>query len=129
MELAVTDMKQQAGAMQSSQMEAVEQQKKVKEETANPETSYDVVSSQGDTVSFSKEGKAAEAQVGSIKSQSEDGTVVLKTAKEDDAELEEALSTVNLSQYTETELEEMYLDGEITKIEYDEEISSREIMG
>lgn len=46
----------------------------------------------------------------------EDGIVIRKKSGE---------STINLSVYTESELRQMYLDGDITKAEYDEELGGR----
>lgn len=73
--------------------------------TGNSQTaaSYDAVSAYGDTLTISAGGRAA-------------GTNS-SCASED--------STDNLSEYTESELKQMYLDGTITKTEYEEELESR----
>lgn len=107
----------------SSPQSIPERQKEPTETAVQPEPSYTAVSSQGDTLSISEEGRAMNNK-GNFPEES-DGTVIRKAVAEA-AVSESENSTVNLSIYTETELEQMYLDGEITKAEYDEEISSRE---
>lgn len=93
------------------------------------EVSYDAVSPHGDTLSLSKVGKVTSAEKGGklVNEDMEDGTVIRKEPGEKDQESE--VSTINLSSYTELELKQMYLDGDITRVEYDEEISSRETQG
>jgi len=84
------------------------------------ELAYDTVSPDGDTFSISKAGKSANSQKDTM-----DGIVIQKEATEN-GQVSNA-STVNLSAYSESELKQMYLDGDITRAEYNEEISSREM--
>lgn len=84
------------------------------------ETSYATVSSDGDTLSVSKAGKAANSQKAVM-----DGVVIKKEVAENRHVSETSIA--NLSVYSETELKQMYLDGDITRAEYNEEISGREI--
>lgn len=124
---------------------ASEQQRKVPEggtgqkemktqyDAGKRQTSYDAISLYGDTISISDAGKAANLAKGNklVNEDTTDGIVIRKEAGENKQETEQEndVSTINLSTYTETELRQMYLDGDITKAEYDEEISSRETQG
>lgn len=140
MNIAMNDVNRSASTLQSSQISVSEQQKKDKEEVVRQpeETTYDAISSQGDTLTISEAGKTAlsnqdnqseSGQQASTEQQTSTESVALQNitiASSTDSESEE-VSTVDLSGYTETELKQMYLDGDITKVEYDEEISSREV--
>lgn len=127
MEIMIEKTRQLTDTVQSSYKKNVEQQPKKEEEIKQSETAYDAMSTQGDTLHISESARNAESGTDSLKeNQSEaDGKVILKSAQENSSESDDSLSTVNLSRYTETELREMYLDGDITKSEYDEEIESR----
>lgn len=114
---------------QSTQVNSADQnikedvQKKVKES----EVSYDAVSSQGDTLCISERGKAASAKMANSQEEtvdSVDGKVIKKPVNVEQPE--EEPQTNDLSGYTKMELQQMYLDGDITKAEYDEELDSRE---
>lgn len=132
MEITVGGLRQADETIQSSHVHVSEQQKKTGEETGKQqETIYDAVSEQGDTLSISEEGKAENAKMNSASEGKEttDGIVIKKEVKDNVQEQESDLSTINLSTYTESELRQMYLDGDITKSEYDEEINSRERKG
>ena len=94
------------------------------------ETAYNRVSPDGDTVSISEAGKRAisvEKDTEPADENTADGIVIHKEAEKSNPKEEEQVSTVNLSEYTESELKQMYLDGDITKSEYDEELNSREM--
>lgn len=110
----------------SGERTELQEMKTLQEKGKQQETSYDVVSVYGDTLSISEAGRDVNLGkkniLGSI--QTEDG-IVIRTKVEEN-ELKDDVSTVNLSIYTETELKQMYLDGDITRTEYDEEINSRE---
>lgn len=125
MSFTINNVEQSADRLQGLQNSVSEKQKKTQEEVAvQQETAYAAVSCEGDTLSISEAGKAAGTQPDN---QTEtDGVVIQKAAEEYLTESESGNSTINLSGYTENELKEMYLDGEITKAEYDEEIDSRE---
>lgn len=130
MEITIGDMRQVEDTVQSSHISAPEQQKNTREETIKQqERAYNAVSSQGDTLSISEAGKAENAKMNNLSGDEEttDGIVIRKEVEGNKQEQESILSTINLSIYTESELRQMYLDGDITRSEYDEEISSREI--
>lgn len=129
MGIEIKEMNQETEVLKTAQVNASGQRKLMEQEevrTSSPD--YDAVSTEGDSLSVSKEGKALNAsgisQSGIVKNAGTDGTVIQKAAEEDVQE-EEIVSTVNLSIYTETELEQMYLDGDITKVEYEDELRSR----
>lgn len=69
---------------------------------------YSEISSHGDTLSISEKGKE----------------LSLNNGKENEVKNENL--TDDLSSYTEIELKQMYIDGTITKSEYNEELDSRE---
>lgn len=130
MEITIESTRQPKETFQSSHINDAEQQKKDKVEMSKqPEASYDAVSSQGDTLYISETGRDANSGMNdSEKGQNEaDGKVILKTAEENMPTVEDDISTINLSRYTESELRQMYLDGDITRSEYDEELGSREM--
>lgn len=83
------------------------------------ESSYNIISSDGDTLSVSEAGKAANSKKDTM-----DGIVIQKEMAEN--RYISNGSTENLSTYSEMELKQMYLDGTITRAKYDEEIRSRE---
>lgn len=116
MSIGIDSIAQPTATAQSSQVSVPENQKQVTEESQS-EKAYDAVSSEGDTLSVSEAGKAA--------SMGKSDRVVLLSQSESDS----SVSTVNLGIYTDNELRQMYLDGDITKAEYDEELSSREAAG
>lgn len=109
---------------------AWQKEMKIQYDAGKRQTSYDAISLYGDTVSISEAGKAANLVKSNqlVNEDTTDGIVIRKETGENKQEAEQKTdaSTVNLSTYTETELRQMYLDGDITKAEYDEEISSRE---
>lgn len=116
---------------QGTQISTAEQQDKSNaEKTRESENSQATVSSQGDLLSISKEGLDTSSQMKNqpdLQSQAQtDRTVIYESAEGKVTKLESDVSTINLSRYTETELSQMYRNGDITKAEYDEEISSRE---
>ena len=120
----VEDMEQRAHISVAKQQKkssggaAEREEIQTRQNTAKQPTSYDAVSGYGDTLSISKEGKTASAENGSrlVSGDTEDGIVIRKESGE---------STINLFVYTESELRQMYLDGDITKAEYDEELGGR----
>jgi len=120
-----------AAGQQNRVSERMEKQKDWKEQqnTEKQRTSYDAVSMYGDTLSFSKAGKTASSENGSklVSEDTIDGIVIQKKSGESEHGQESEVSTINLSTYTESELKQMYLDGDITRAEYNEEISSREM--
>lgn len=123
MDFMIKDVSQVNSTLDRSVSSAAGQPKEAREEAAvEKETAYEAVSSQGDTLSISEAGKAV-SNGGTVLAGA-DGIVIQK-ATEEVTEAGSTNSTVNLSVYTETELKQMYLNGEITKAEYDEEISSR----
>lgn len=124
MNISIKDTGQLTGAISGSQYKVSEQKKTQEETVRQSDTSYTAVSSQGDTVTVSEAGKAANSNMGN--QTGTDGTVTKKNVEEYLMESESSNSTINLSGYTETELKQMYLDGDITKAEYDEELASRE---
>lgn len=127
MNISIKDTGQLTGAISGSQYKVSEQKKTQEETVRQSDTSYTAVSSQGDTVTVSEAGKAANSNMGN--QDRTDGTVTKKNVEEyltESESSESSNSTINLSGYTETELKQMYLDGDITKAEYDEELASRE---
>lgn len=130
MEIAVNSISRMEVGENSQVREAVSRKQVTQEDTARQEKEAgSVISSQGDILTISEEGRAAseeaENQVVRL-SGSETGTAVQQVKEEYSAGADSSNSTIDLSSYTETELKQMYLDGDITKAEYDEEISSRE---
>lgn len=112
-------------AVSEQSKEASGERTELQNRKAQQETSYDRVSTDGDTLSISEAGKAVSLGQDnkSVRIETEDGAVIQKEAEEDGQDSN--VPVVNLSTYTETELKQMYLDGDITRTEYDEEISSR----
>lgn len=100
---------------------SAEKMEKQTEETRE----YTAVSEQGDTMEISSSGKAVSENTvdNSDVLNSVDGKV---TKIADGTNTTTASQTYNLSSYTENELRQMYQNGEITRTEYDEELSSRE---
>lgn len=88
---------------------------------------YTAVSTYGDTVEITSFGKDIREDTGRSSSvvESEDGKVT-KISVTADMNMESASQSYNLSTYSESELKQMYQNGEITKVEYDEELNSRE---
>lgn len=133
MSFEVNEVSQSATTVTNFQNHVSEKQQETsKEEMAvqQREPLDTFISAQGDTLSLSEEGVAANAKLGN--QPKSDGTVIQKSVAADstnstEVNIENVDSTVNLSIYTETELKQMYLDGEITRIEYDQELSSREV--
>lgn len=131
------DMGQRAGIGGSEQQKNVSEgmaerkDMKSQHDTERQQVSYDAVSQHGDTFSISEAGKTASSEKGSkpVNKDTTDGIVIRKETGENEQEQEKEVSTVNLSVYTKTELKQMYLDGDITRAEYDEEINSRETQG
>lgn len=132
MEITIGSMRTEEELVKNTYSAVSEQRKEVSGERTEPqnmkaqqETSYDRVSTDGDTLSISEAGKAVSLGQDnkSVKIETEDGAVIQKEAEEDGQDSN--VPVVNLSTYTETELKQMYLDGDITRTEYDEEISSR----
>lgn len=126
-----TEIKPLEDKSQGIQISAAEQQNKSNaEKTGESENSHAAVSSQGDLLSISKEGLDASSQMKDqpdTQSQDQAGrTVIHESAEGKVTKFESDVSTINLSSYTETELGQMYRNGDITKTEYDQEISSRE---
>lgn len=127
MNISIKDRGQLTGAISGSQYKVSEQKKAQDEAVKQSDISYTSVSSHGDTVTVSKAGKAANSNMGN--QDRADGTVTKKNVGEyltESESSESSNSTINLSGYTEIELKQMYLDGDITKAEYDEELDSRE---
>lgn len=127
------DMEQSVNTGASQQQkevpEGAEGQKEIKKahNAGKRQASYDAISPHGDTISVSEAGKAANSVKSNklVNEDTTDGIVIRKDTEE--SRQENDLSTINLSGYTETELKQMYLDGDITRAEYEEEISSREM--
>ncbi len=116
---------------QKNSLEGVAERKEMKmqHDAKKQPVSYDAVSLHGDTLSISKVGKTAGSQKesGLVNEDTADGIVIRKKA--DAKKQESESSTINLFVYTESELKQMYLDGDITRAEYDEEVNSREMQG
>lgn len=116
---------------QENSLEGVAERKEMKmqHDAKKQQVSYDAVSLHGDTLSISKVGKTASSQKesGLVNEDTADGIVIRKKA--DAKKQESESSTINLSVYTESELKQMYLDGDITRAKYDEEVNSREMQG
>ena len=143
MEVRVGIMEKAENMDQRVSIGASEQQKRASEGTAEQketktqhnaekqQASYDAVSPHGDTLSISEAGKVTSSEKGSklVNKDTTDGIVIQKETEQNEQEQESEASTINLSVYTELELKQMYLDGDITRAEYDEEINSREIQG
>lgn len=111
MGISINSVTQAAGTYQSTNVSSHQQhQTKQVIKEASPENTYDAVSGQGDTLTISETGKSAS----------------MNLSNENSAESQSESSTENLSNYTQTQLKQMYLDGTITKSEYDEELTSRE---
>ena len=114
--------------------------KKIKEETEikQSQVNYEYVSTDGDTLQISEAGKSAskgnenQADSGNTGAQSSFAGSSTKQLENVDvntstnASSSSTSSTADLSSYSESELKKMYLNGEITKAQYDEEISSRD---
>lgn len=140
MEMIVGNMRMAEDQEQRVSIGESEQQKKATEgvserkdmktrhDVEKQQVSYDAVSFYGDTLSISEAGKAVSSEPGGkqVNGDTTDGIVIRKETEEKEQRQESEVSTVNLSVYTESELKQMYLDGDITRAEYDEEISSRE---
>lgn len=127
MENAINNINQSVTSVQNIQVKEPESRAKDTTIAVNQqETVYDAVSSQGDTLSISQIGKAANSGDGVVlpEKSNADGIVLQKESGADDAEADSE-STINLSTYTKTELKQMYLNGDITKIEYDDELRDR----
>lgn len=111
MSISISSINQSASTYQStnvSSQEKCREKQIIKEsESAN---AYDAVSSHGDTLTISESGKSASTNMNN----------------QSGMDSESGNSTDDLSNYTETELKQMYNAGDITKSEYDEEISNRE---
>lgn len=128
------DMEQRVNSGESERQkkvsEGVTERKdmKTQHDEEKQQISYDAVSPHGDTLSISEAGKAVSSEKGGklVNKDTTDGIVIRKEAGENEQEQEREVSTINLSVYTESELKQMYLDGDITRAEYDEEINSRE---
>lgn len=129
--VSIGEPEQQKNASEGPEGMAERQDMKTQHDAERRQVSYDAVSSHGDTFSISEAGKAASSEKGSkpINKDTTDGIVIRKETGENEQEQEKEVSTVNLSVYTETELKQMYLDGDITRAEYDEEINIREAQG
>lgn len=80
------------------------------QETAQPTTQKQPSAPRMDTVEISKEGRAASAKLQSQQTETD-------TAAEDVEQYE----AEDLSEYTDTELKQMYYNGEITRQEYEDE--------
>ncbi|MBU5479584.1 hypothetical protein KQI69_10250 [Eubacterium sp. MSJ-13] len=125
-----------AGIMQNAQISTSENQKNTKEETdiKQSQTNYDYVSTDGDTLQISEAGKSAskgnenQADSGNTGAQAQSSFAGSSTKQLEnvDVSTSSTSSTADLSSYSESELKKMYLNGEITKAQYDEEISSRD---
>ena len=89
---------------------------------------YTATSSQGDTLEISSAGSSAYENSEKKEENSEQtniSKIVSETVDTDDSDGTTSASE-DLSSYTETELKQMYQNGEISKADYDEEIASRE---
>ena len=129
-----------AGIMQNAQISTSENQKNTKEETEikQSQTNYDYVSTDGDTLQISEAGKSAskgnenQADSGNTGAQAQSSFAGSSTKQLENIDVNTSTSTsstsstADLSSYSESELKKMYLNGEITKAQYDEEISSRD---
>lgn len=107
MGISINSAAEAAGTYQNVTASSQDQQKtkQVIKETL-PENPENAVSKDGDTLTISDAGKSASMDMGN----------------QDESEN----ATDDLSGYTEAELKQMYLDGTITKSEYDEELESRQ---
>lgn len=139
MEMTIGSMRPEEDINQNAAQGMTEQHRKVSEGMGErkelkeqyragkqQETAYNTVSPHGDTLSISEAGRTANGNKSGNKDTT-DGIVIRKEAEKKEQESE--VSTVNLSSYTKQELKQMYFDGDITRAEYDEEISSREMQG
>lgn len=127
-----------AGIMQNAQISTSENKSETKKEieVKQSQANYDYVSADGDTLEISEAGKSAgkgnESQTGSGNAgtgSSATGSSIegLENITTGTTSSSTSTSSVgDLSSYSESELKKMYLNGEITKAEYDEEISSRD---
>ena len=131
-----------AGIMQNAQISTSENQKNTKEETEikQSQTNYDYVSTDGDTLQISEAGKSAskgnenQADSGNTGAQAQSSFAGSSTKQLENIDVNTSTnestsstsSAADLSSYSESELKKMYLNGEITKAQYDEEISSRD---
>lgn len=131
-----------AGIMQNAQISTSENQKKTKEETEikQSQVNYDYVSTDGDTLQISEAGKSAskgnenQTDSGNTGAQAQSSFAGSSTKQLENVDVNTSTnasssstsSTADLSSYSESELKKMYLNGEITKAQYDEEISSRD---
>lgn len=126
------------GMVQGARINAAQHQRKPEQQKAErqnkaemadrPDRSYDAVSSQGDTLELSEDGRKVSSETENLQENTAgaDGKVMAKSAEKYVSEAEDSVSTIDLSSYTETELKQMYLDGDITKTEYDDELDDRE---
>jgi hypothetical protein len=113
--------------LQNGQLSVATQTKKEKEGQQAQSANYDAISIQGDTLSLSQDGKAAAEALAQVKqdaalsgTDTEDSQLLNALTSEEDSD------SSDLSSYTTTELKEMYLNGEITKEEYEAELKSRQ---
>ena len=130
----VEDMEQKANISASEQqkkcLEGVSERKEIKTQyiAKKQQTLYNATSPYGDTLSISEIGKTTSSLKGSkLVNNTADGTVIWKEAGSNEQEQETETSTINLSIYTDLELKQMYLDGDISRAEYDEEVNNRKI--
>lgn len=128
-----TEKRVLADESQVTQINVKDQQNNNKDNTEmknEPKTSNTAVSSHGDMLSISKEGAAAYSKMNNQPDTSGQTTTattaIQKLGERKATESDSDVSTTDLSSYTKTELKQMYLDGDITKAEYDKEIRSRE---
>lgn len=113
MDNTINSIHQSETTMWSSHIRETETQTQNKKADGNQEeTAYDAVSSQGDTLSISDEGRNANSetsdQTATLSRTDADGTVLQKANTGYSTETDSSDSTINLSGYTETELKQMY---------------------
>lgn len=111
MEISINSISQSVSTYQTANITSKEQQqeKQIIKETS-PDNLQNTTSAHGDTLTISEAGKSASANMN----------------YESSANSEENNNTGDLSGYSDSELKQMYLNGTITKSEYDEELASRE---
>lgn len=127
------------GVVQGARINAAQHQQKPEQQKAErqnkaemadrPDKSYNAVSSQGDTLELSEDGRKMSSEMQNLQENTAgadgDGKVIAKSGEKYVSEAEDSVSTIDLSSYTETELKQMYLEGDITKAEYEDELDDR----
>lgn len=139
MSMIIDNAYRTGGAYQNMQTTQTEQKKEVAIEKQSVENSPKEIVPNMDMVIISAAGKKANAEMNSSSQNTNAETMEQTTSSVEEvqnttnseiiqqleSEDDEETSTGDLSQYTETELQQMYLKGEITKSEYEDELAER----